>query len=314
MLRIVMTLVRTEYTAYLLLLSLAAAFSGCSTAGGPPAKLPLLQQTTSGLRIEQGAVSQGAEPRRAPIQALILHHTAGSLAGSYDVLQGKKSDHRVGIHYLVTDEAKPRVIAMVPEAKAAFHAGKSAWRQFDSLNQYSIGIEIINLDGNVHPYSPAQKEIIANLCADILRRHPGIAPTEVLAHSDIAVGRKVDPGLLFPWAELAARNIGAWPLAADVEGFAKSAPTAEPAELRRLLMTYGYAVEPGDSGLKLAVESLQRHFRPRKVDGVADGETIAILRALVKRYRTGATVAPPSPVLSAVVRPAKPPKTAKVKP
>jgi N-acetyl-anhydromuramyl-L-alanine amidase AmpD len=311
MLRIVMTLVRTEYTAFLLLLSLAAAFSGCSTAGGPPAKLPLLQQTSSGLRIEQGAASQGAEPRRSPIQALILHHTAGTLASSYDVLQGKKSDHRVGIHYLVTDEAKPRVIAMVPEAKSAFHAGKSAWRQFDSLNQHSIGIEIINLDGNVHPYSAAQKEVIASLCADILRRNPGIAPTEVLAHSDIAVGRKVDPGLLFPWAELAAKNVGAWPLPADVAAFAKSAPTADAAELRRLLLTYGYAVEPGDGGLKLAVESFQRHFRPRKVDGVADGETVAILRALVKRYRTGPTPTSPSPSLPAAARPAE---AAKVKP
>jgi N-acetyl-anhydromuramyl-L-alanine amidase AmpD len=312
--RIVMNLVRTDFSAILLFLSLSLAISGCSTAGGPPAKLPLLEQTSTGLRIEQGAASQGSEPRRTPIQALILHHTAGSLASSYDVLQGRKSDHRVGIHYLVTDEAKPRVIAMVPESKAAFHAGKSAWRQFDSLNQPSIGIEIINLDGNVHPYTPAQKEVIANLCADILRRNPGIAPTEVLAHSDVAVGRKVDPGLLFPWAELAARNVGAWPSPADVAAFTKSAPTADPAELRRLLLTYGYAVEPGEGGLKLAVESFQRHFRPRKVDGIADAETVATLRALVKRYRTGPTAPAPSPVLPAAVRPAKVGKTGKVKP
>jgi len=312
--RIVMPLFNLKRTTFFLIPVVGALFSGCTTTGGPSSHLPLREQTSSGLRIEQGAGSQGSEPRRAPVQALILHHTAGSLASSYDVLQGKKSSHRVGIHYLVTDEAKPRVIAMVPETAAAFHAGKSAWRQFDSLNQPSIGIEIINLDGNVHPYSSAQKEVIVALCADILRRHPGIAPTEVLAHSDIAVGRKVDPGLLFPWAELAARNIGAWPLASDIEAFAKSAPTAEPAELRRLLMTYGYAVEPGDAGLKLAVEAFQRHFRPRKVDGVADAETVATLRALVKRYRKGATPVVPSPVLPAAVRPGKVAKPSKVKP
>jgi len=312
--RIVMPLLNVRQNLFLLIPVLGALLSGCTTAGGPPSNLPLREETSTGLRIEQGATSQGSEARRSPIKALILHHTAGSLASSYDVLQGKKSSHRVGIHYLVTDEAKPRVIAMVPETSAAFHAGKSAWRQFDGLNQSSIGIEIINLDGNVHPYAPAQKEVIAALCADILRRHPGIAPTEVLAHSDIAVGRKIDPGLLFPWAELAARNIGAWPLPADVEAFAKSAPTADPAELRRLLMTYGYAVEPGDAGLKLAVEAFQRHFRPRKVDGVADAETVATLRALVKRYRTGATPVVPSPVLPAAVRPAKIAKPGKVKP
>jgi N-acetyl-anhydromuramyl-L-alanine amidase AmpD len=310
MLRIVMTSAIRPFSERLLLLSLLAWLNvGCSTTpGGPPSKLPVTVHAPAGLRIEQGADSLGSEARKGPIQALVLHHTGGNLAGSYEVLQGRKSSHRVGIHYLVTDETPPRVIAMVPEAKVAYHAGKSGWRQFDGLNQASIGIEIINLDGNLHRYPAAQQELVAKLCADILRRHPGIAPTEVLAHSDIAVGRKIDPGLLFPWAEFAARGIGAWPLPADVEGYLKSAPKAEPAELRRLLQTYGYAVEPGDAGLKLAVEAFQRHFRPKKVDGVADGETVATLRALVKRYRTGATVPSPTPVAPA------PSKARKVKP
>jgi N-acetylmuramoyl-L-alanine amidase len=308
MLCIVMTLALRPFSEQLLLLSLFAGLSvGCSTTPvGPPAKLPVTVDAPAGLRIEQGADSLGSETRKGPINALILHHTGGNLAGSYDVLQGRKSSHRVGIHYLVTDETPPRVIAMVPEAKVAYHAGKSGWRQFDGLNQNSIGIEIINLDGNLHRYPAAQQELVAKLCADILRRHPAIAPTEVLAHSDIAIGRKIDPGLLFPWSDFHARGIGAWPLSADVEAFLKSAPKAEPAELRRLLQTYGYAVEPGDAGLKLAVEAFQRHFRPKKVDGVADGETVATLRALVKRYRTGATVPSPAPVAPIKGRKVKP--------
>ena len=200
---------------------------------------------------------------------------------------------------------------MVPESKVAYHAGKSGWRQFDGLNQPSIGIEIINLDGNIHPYPAAQQELVAKLCADILRRHPSILPTEVLAHSDIAIGRKIDPGLLFPWADFAARGIGAWPLQADVEAFLKTSAKVDAAEVRRLLLTYGYAVESGDAGLKLALEAFQRHFRGKKVDGLADAETVALLRALVKRYRVGPTV--PSPALAAPAK-TRPAKNAKLKP
>jgi len=294
---IVMTLTQRISVPISLLLGLMAAFfSGCASApAGVPAKLPVAEHNPVGLRIEQGADSLGSEARKVPVQALILHHTGGNLAGSYDVLQGRKSSHRVGIHYLVTDENPPRIIAMVPESKVAYHAGKSGWRQFEGLNQPSIGIEIINLDGNIHPYPAAQQELVAKLCADILRRHPSVLPTEVLAHSDIAIGRKIDPGLLFPWADFAARGIGAWPLKADVDAFVKSSAKVDAAEVRRLLLTYGYAVEAGDAGLKSALEAFQRHFRAKKVDGLADPETVAILRALVKRYRVGPTVPSPAP-------------------
>ena len=310
---IVMTLTkRIPAQISLILVLLTALISGCASApSGVPTKLPVAEHAPAGLRIEQGADSLGSEVRKLPVQALILHHTGGNLAGSYEVLQGRKSSHRVGIHYLVTDEKPPRVIAMVPESKVAYHAGKSGWRQFDGLNQPSIGIEIINLDGNIHPYPAAQQELVAKLCADILRRHPSILPTEVLAHSDIAIGRKIDPGLLFPWADFAARGIGAWPLQADVEAFLKTSAKVDAAEVRRLLLTYGYAVESGDAGLKLALEAFQRHFRGKKVDGLADAESVAILRALVKRYRVGPTV--PSPALAAPAK-TRPAKNAKLKP
>ena len=310
---IVMTLTkRIPAQISLILVLLTALISGCASApSGVPTKLPVAEHAPVGLRIEQGADSLGSEVRKLPVQALILHHTGGNLAGSYEVLQGRKSSHRVGIHYLVTDENPPRVIAMVPESKVAYHAGKSGWRQFDGLNQPSIGIEIINLDGNIHPYPAAQQELVAKLCADILRRHPSILPTEVLAHSDIAIGRKIDPGLLFPWADFAARGIGAWPLQADVEAFLKTSAKVDAAEVRRLLLTYGYAVEAGDTGLKLALEAFQRHFRGKKVDGLADAETVALLRALVKRYRVGPTV--PSPALAAPAK-TRPAKNAKLKP
>jgi N-acetyl-anhydromuramyl-L-alanine amidase AmpD len=280
-----MNAVIRSYCRYgLALIVISVGFVGCSTTTKPEPKPPVVESKFTGLVIEQGPGSLGAEPRKEPVTCLILHHTAGSLPSSLEILQGKDPKHKVGVHYVVTDEPKPRVIRMVPENLAAYHAGKSAWGKLTNLNQNSIGIEIINYDGNVYPYSDAQAEIIFALCTEIIRRHD-IKPWNVLAHSDIAVGRKVDPGLKFPWAKLSSLGIGAWPLTNEVaENLAKKNKLA-PSHVRNLLVAYGYVLEPGDAGLKLGVEAFQRHFRPAKVDGLVDNETVAILEALLRRYQ-----------------------------
>ena len=265
-------------------IAISAGFVGCGTTTKPESKPVAVEPKFTGLVIEQGPGSMGAEPRKEPVTCLILHHTAGSLPSSLDILQGKDPKHKVGIHYLVTDEPKPRVIRMVPENLAAYHAGKSAWGKLTNLNQHSIGIEIINYDGNVYPYSDAQAEILFALCAEIIRRHD-IKPWNVLAHSDIAVGRKVDPGSKFPWAKLASLGIGAWPLPNEVADNLSKKAKLTPNYVRGLLTAYGYVLEPGDAGLKLGLEAFQRHFRPAKVDGVVDHETVAILEALLRRYQ-----------------------------
>jgi len=268
----------------LALAAFSGAFVGCSTTTKPEAKQTVAETKFTGLVIEQGPGSLGSEPRKEPVTCLILHHTAGSLPSSLDILQGKDPKHKVGVHYLVTDEPKPRVIRLVPENLAAYHAGKSGWGKLSNLNQNSIGIEIINYDGNVYPYSDAQAEIIFALCDEIIRRHD-IKPWNVLAHSDIAVGRKVDPGLKFPWAKLASLGIGAWPLPNEVADNLRKKQNLSPNHVRSLLTAYGYVMEKGDAGLRLGVESFQRHFRPAKVDGVIDSETVAILEALLRRYQ-----------------------------
>jgi N-acetyl-anhydromuramyl-L-alanine amidase AmpD len=176
---------------------------------------------------------------------------------------------------------------MVPENMAAYHAGKSAWGKLTNLNQNSIGIEIINYDGNVYPYSDAQADIIFALCEEIIRRHD-IKPWNVVGHSDVSVGRKVDPGSKFPWAKLASLGIGAWPLPDEVAENLTKKPHLASGHVRSLLKAYGYSLEPGDVGLKLGVEAFQRHFRAAKVDGLIDHETVAILEALLRRYQSRA--------------------------
>ena len=275
------------YVRMCVLLILTHLLAGCATPtkSSKPAVTPPPIAKFTGLQIEQGPSSLGAEPRKEKITHLILHYTAGSLPSSLDILQGKDPAHKVGIHYVITDEPTPRVIRMVPETMAAFHAGKSGWSELNALNQRSVGIEIVNLDGNVHPYSAAQAEVVFTLCTDIIRRND-IKPNNVLGHSDIAVGRKIDPGSLFPWAKLASLGIGAWPLPEEVKANLSKNKSATPVELRQLLEIYGYHLEPGEPGLKLGIEAFQRHFRPSKVTGIADSETLAILRSLVRRYRS----------------------------
>ncbi len=262
----------------------SVGFVGCSTTSKTDSKPAAIEPRFTGLVIEQGPGSLGAELRKETVSCLVLHHTAGSLPSSLEILQGKDPKHKVGVHYIVTDEPKPRVIRMVPENLAAYHAGKSAWGKFNGLNQHSIGIEIINYDGNVYPYSEAQAAIIFALCDEIIRRHD-IRPWNVLAHSDIAIGRKVDPGSKFPWAKLAALGIGAWPLPDEVADYHSRKLNLTPGHVRALLVSYGYVLEPSDIGLKLGVEAFQRHFRQSKVDGVIDNETVAILQALLRRYQ-----------------------------
>ena len=267
-------------------MAFATFISGCASKPEEITK-PVVpaQPSFTGLRIEQGPSSLGCEPRRHPATILVLHHTAGSLPSSLEILQGKDPKHRVGVHYVVTDEPKPRVIRMVPEEMAAFHAGKSTWGKLDGLNHHSIGIEVINYDGNVYPYSDAQADIIFALCAEIIRRHD-IKPWNVVAHSDIAVGRKIDPGSKFPWAKLAKLGIGASPLPDELQERIVRGRVATPAHFRQLLKDYGYAVGPDDAGLKLSVEAFQRHFRPAKIDGLIDVESTAILESLVRRYQS----------------------------
>jgi N-acetylmuramoyl-L-alanine amidase len=195
----------------------------------------------------------------------------------------------VGVHYLVSAEVpKARIFRMCPDSLAAFHAGKSAWGKFESLNQSSLGIEIVNYDGNLNPYPQPQVEAVLALAQHLVATHR-ISPENVVAHSDIAVGRKIDPGSLFPWEYFAANGVGAWPDAKDVQVFRillKSKKLSN-AAIQQLLRTYGYRLDDNsDKTLGLAIEAFQRHFRGSKVDGVADDETVAILQALVKKYRS----------------------------
>jgi N-acetylmuramoyl-L-alanine amidase len=108
----------------------------------------------------------------------------------------------------------------------------------------------------------------------------------VLAHSDVAPGRKQDPGERFPWARLAAAGIGLWVEPAPIEGNAL-VPTQRGEDitmLQTMLAKFGYAAEVTglyDDQTRDIVTAFQRHFRPAFVDGIADVSTRETLMRLL---------------------------------
>ncbi len=119
----------------------------------------------------------------------------------------------------------------------------------------------------------------------------------MLAHSDVAPGRKRDPGEKFDWRRLAQAGIGLWVPPAPIEGDAGLGPgdEGEAVEaLQRYLLEFGYGVEVTTTygtGLEKVVEAFQRHFRPGRIDGRADKSTVETLERLLEAARTGRAIA-----------------------
>ncbi|MGK2742372.1 peptidoglycan recognition protein family protein [Tepidicaulis sp. LMO-SS28] len=240
------------------------------------------------LQIEDCA-SPNCEERRLPADLLLLHYT-GMESGAAALERLCDPAAKVSAHYLVEEDG--RIFRLVPEEKRAWHAGVANWRGESDINSCSIGIEIVNPghDFGYPDFPPAQIAAVEALCLDILARHD-IPPQRVLGHSDVAPERKADPGEKFPWPLMAAAGIGHWTQPQEiVEG-----PVLAPgnrgdtvAELQYQLADYGYGIEVlgiYDAKTEAVVRAFQRHFRPARVDGVADVSTVATLRMLRESLR-----------------------------
>lgn len=237
--------------------------------------------------VSRVAPSPNWEARKGNIapEILILHYTGmPSAEAAIRWLAAPKS--RVSCHYVV-DEAGT-VVQMVPEADRAWHAGISCWGGATDINSCSIGIEIQN-PGHAagYPDFPEdQMRAVEALCLDIIGRHR-IKARYVLAHSDIAPRRKIDPGEKFAWARLAHAGIGHWvkpePIAAGETTTLGDTGEAV-SSLQDKLTAYGYEVGAAgefDTDTQFAVAAFQRHFRPALVDGRADRSTVLTLDALL---------------------------------
>ena len=222
--------------------------------------------------------------RRARPDMLLLHYTGMPDADA--ALERLCAPHsEVSAHYLVFEDGK--IAQLVPEARRAWHAGVSFWAGVRDINSHSIGIEIANPghDNGYPDFPDAQIEGVIALCRDIVARHP-MRPERVLAHSDVAPARKQDPGEKFPWEKLHTAAIGHWVKPAPIEGGAVLAIGDSGPGVRALqedLAAYGYGITATghyDEATAEVVLAFQRHFRPARIDGVADVSMVRTLDEL----------------------------------
>lgn len=221
------------------------------------------------MTLHRPSPSFDARPAGIRIDMLVLHYT-GMDSAEAALARLCDPDVDVSAHYFVDEDG--HVVRLVDERERAWHAGVASWRGAADVNARSIGIELVNPghEFGYRPFPRAQMAALIELAGDILARHPDIRPRNVLAHSDVAPTRKMDPGELFDWRLLAEYGIGLWPEEAD-------AAVLDPDAVTEMLSAFGYATHDRFA----AIRAFQRHFRPERVNGRIDFETVRRLAGLL---------------------------------
>lgn len=179
---------------------------------------------------------------------VVLHYTA---MVSCDAARARLCDPaaEVSAHWLISETGVAE--ALVPEPMRAWHAGAGMWRGQDDINSRSIGIELVNTGRQ--PFAEPQMAALERVLVGIRDRW-GIGPAGVIAHSDMAPGRKADPGARFDWRRLARAGLSLWP------------EPREPGDFRADLRAFGYPEAEPD----VLLAAFRLRFRPWAVGGVDD--------------------------------------------
>lgn len=232
---------------------------------------------------------------------LVLHYT-GMKTGRAALERMCDPVAEVSAHYMV--EVDGDIFQLVDEDKRAWHAGVASWEGQSDINSRSIGIEIVNgghneplEDGTLPLFPEVQIDAVIELSQAIIERH-GITPDRIVGHSDIAPGRKQDPGEHFPWSTLAEKGIGLYPVVSGSHktslqlmghGLAVGAVGEAVERLREALRDIGYNAGNGetyDRDLADIVEAFQRHWVPDQVTGAADLRTLQMIAAVERAFKT----------------------------
>jgi N-acetylmuramoyl-L-alanine amidase len=214
--------------------------------------------------------SANHDARRAVL--IVLHFTdQHSVQESLDTLRGSNSGGPVSAHYLIGGDG--HIYQLVADTQRAWHAGPGHWGTITDVNASSIGIELDN-DGH-SPFAPAQIASLLRLLTDLTDRLH-IPRSQIIGHEDLAPGRKVDPGPLFPWRDLAAAGFGRWPQGPFVDPPPNFDPWLALAEI-------GYPLDDRAA----TVRTFHHHFRGSEGDRL-DADDLRMLYAMVR----DATAAP----------------------
>ena len=224
------------------------------------------------------------------IKFIIFHYT-GMRKESEAKNRLTNIQSEVSSHYLITNNGN--ILTLVPDLYEAWHAGKSSWKNYKSLNQNSIGIEITN-PGHKFGYKKFSKKQISSLLklSKFLIKRYKISSKNILGHSDITPERKKDPGEKFPWEYLSKNNISLWHTLKKKESIRNRNFKTNKIEKELFfnnLFKFGYSKKtPKDLSknryLRDVTKAFQRRFRQELINGKIDQECLLISRNLLKRY------------------------------
>ena len=224
------------------------------------------------------------------IKFIIFHYTGMKKeSAAIDRLTSIQSE--VSCHYLIKNNGE--IVKIVPDLYVAWHAGKSSWKNYKSLNQNSIGIEITNPGHQLGYKKFTQKQIssLLNLSKLLIKKYK-ISSKNILGHSDIAPQRKKDPGEKFPWEYLCKNKIGLWHTLKKQELIKNRKIKINKVDqdfFFNNLFKIGYSKKipkelNKDSYLRNVTKTFQRRFRQKLINGKIDRECLLISKNLLKKY------------------------------
>ena len=224
------------------------------------------------------------------IQFIIFHYT-GMKKESEAINRLTNIQSEVSSHYLIKNNGN--IFTLVPDLYEAWHAGKSSWKNYKSLNQNSIGIEITN-PGHEFGYKKFSKKQIFSILklSKFLMKKYKISSKNILGHSDIAPERKKDPGEKFPWEYLSKNKIGIWHTLNKqdlIKNRKLKISKIEKELFFNNLFKVGYSKKytkdiSKNKYLIELVKTFQRRFRQKLVNGKIDQECLLISKSLIKVY------------------------------
>jgi len=218
------------------------------------------------------------------IKFLIIHYT-GMKTETSAIKKLLNPKSKVSSHYFIKDNGQ--IINFVPDEYIAWHAGQSNWKNFKSLNKYSIGIEINN-PGHTHGYRKFNTKQIYSLIKLLkcLIKKFKIKKQNVLGHSDVAPHRKKDPGENFPWCKLAVKNLCVWHNISKKTRIKNRKIKIKPNEKKLFfnnLNVIGYFESKKikhRKNKKYLIMAFQRRYRQELIDGKIDKECLIISKSL----------------------------------
>lgn len=219
------------------------------------------------------------------IKFIIIHYT-GMKKETLAIKRLCNFNSKVSAHYFIKKNGD--ILNLVPDLFEAWHAGKSRWGNYKSLNKYSIGIEIQNSghENKYEKFTLNQIDSLKKLLKKLIINYK-INKKNILGHSDIAPDRKTDPGEKFPWKTLSKLKLAYW-------------HSLEEKKIRKLRLIklnkeeeknffesikkigYSRIKNSNISHKKILIKSFQRRFRQSLINGIVDQECLIISKNLLK--------------------------------